>query len=76
MIDNENELEIVILPQVQESMDADPELAEMMRGFFANVRQANEAVNSGRYSSFEDAMEAITGRRPEAVEWDDEDETP
>lgn len=75
MKDSEKELEIVILSQVQQEMDADPELAKAMREFFANVRQANEAVIAGRYSSFDDAMEAITGRRPELIEWDDEDET-
>ena len=71
MSKNDEDIEIVIMPQVQESMDSDPELAKAMKEFLANVHQANEAVKSGRYESFDDAMEAITGNRPELIELDD-----
>lgn len=61
------ELEIVIMPDVQAEMDSDPELAEAMRDMFATFRQAEADVKSGKYDTFEDAMEAITGSRPELI---------
>ena len=66
------ELEIVILPEAANEIAADPELANAMKDMFAAFHQANAAVQSGQYASFEDAMEAITGSRPEPVDLDEE----
>ena len=68
------ELEIVIADAVAAEMADDPEMAEAMRDLFAAFHQANHAVATGQYASFEDAMEAITGSRPEPVFMDDEDD--
>ena len=68
----ENELEIVVMSQVQDAMDSDPELAAMLRECLACAHQANEAVQSGRYETFEDALEAITGSRPVLLVDEDE----
>ena len=54
-------------PQVQAQMDNNSDLAEAMRDFLANVRQALNDVKTGKYNSFDDAMEAITGERPQLV---------
>jgi hypothetical protein len=52
-------------------MTADPDLAEAMREIAATMRQAHHAWQSGRYASFDDAMYAITGRRPEKINTED-----
>ncbi len=67
-------------PQVQAQMDNNPDLAEAMRDFLANVRQALNDVKTGKYNSFDDAMEAITGERPQLgavfnLDGDDDDES-
>jgi hypothetical protein len=73
------ELDVIILPEAQAELDKiaaeHPEVREVVREFMANVRQARQGVIEGRYASFEDAMEAITGSRPEPMdECDDEDD--
>ena len=66
---------IVLSEQVKAQMAADPELAKALKEHFANMRQAHHAWRSGRYESFEAAMEAITGNRPEPVDLsEDEDD--
>lgn len=52
---------------------AHPELAKAMREMAANMRQAHHAWKSGQYASFDDAMEAITGERPESLDLDEDD---
>lgn len=70
--------EVIMLPEVMAQMAADPEMAEFIRDFAAMARQAMVDVESGKYASFDDAMEAISGNRPEAIDLDeledDEDE--
>lgn len=71
-MDDKKELKIVISDSVKESMDSDPELAEFMRDFMASMRQADHAVKTGQHNTFDDAIEAITGFRPELVDLDDD----
>lgn len=68
MTEPKKDLEIVILPEVQAQLDADPDMAEAIRDFMAACRQAKHAVDTGQHESFNDAMEAITGNRPEPVD--------
>lgn len=68
MTAEKKELEIVLTPEIQAQMDADPELAKHMREFFANMRQADAAVQNGQYKTMEDAMEAIAGNRPVKID--------
>lgn len=59
---------LVYSQKVKDQMANDPALAEAMREIGAAFRQAHHAWQSGQYESFEDAMEAITGQRPELVD--------
>ena len=59
------EIDPVALAQLE---TAPPEIQAKAREIIANLRQAVQAVNEGRYKSVEDAMEAITGQRPERFE--------
>jgi len=68
----DEDLEIVVMPQVLEAIAGDPELAEMLREFLANAHQAHEAVRSGRYETFQDAIEAITGFELKVLEDEDD----
>ncbi len=52
-------------------MENDPELAEVMRTMAATMRQAHHSWKTGKYETFDDAMFAITGQRPEIIEIDD-----
>lgn len=63
--------QVILDPSVQAQIDADPELAEAFKAFSEAARNAMQGVSDGRYKSFEDAIEAITGSRPEAIS-DDE----
>jgi len=63
----EKDLEIKWSDAVKESVAKDPELAKALWEFQANLHQAWDAVKRGQYASFEDAIEAITGERPERV---------
>ncbi len=69
-------LEIVVLPQVQDQMDDAPDMAEAMREFIANLHQAQHAVETGQHATIEDAIEAITGNRPEPLDFDEYHEVP
>lgn len=57
--------------QAQAQMEADPKLAAAVRDFSAMARQAMEGVAAGRYATFEDGMEALTGKRPEPLSPDE-----
>lgn len=57
---------------VKKKVDEDPKLAEYLREFGAVVRQAMAGVDSGQYKSFDEAMEKITGHKPERIEDDSE----
>lgn len=67
----EKDLDIHFLGDVQHDMDADPELAAAVRNFCASIRQAHHSVQTGQHATMEDAMEAITGKRPKHVMGDD-----
>lgn len=64
----EDDLEITFAREVLEAMNKNPELAAAIREFCANMRQAKHAVLTGQHKTIEDAMEAITGHRPERLD--------
>lgn len=59
-------------PGALEAMEAmmaeNPTVAGPLREMLANMRQAHIAWRQGRYPCFEDAMEAISGIRPERID--------
>lgn len=61
-------------PEIMEQMKEDPELSKFMRDFSSMARQAMQAVHDGQYETFDEAMEAITGHKPEQVDLDEFDE--
>ena len=61
------ELSIELSDQVKEQMAKDPALAGAMREMCALMRQAHAGVEAGKYATFNDAMEALTGNRPQLV---------
>lgn len=69
--DKDKEPQVVYSNQVKEKMEEDPELAKVMREFSACALQAMEGVKAGRYKSFDEAMEAITGQKPTRLDPDD-----
>lgn len=75
MSDKEDILRVEISPQVRARMADDPELAEAMREMFASIKNAMQGVKDGRYKSFADAMEAITGHRPERIVLGEDEES-
>lgn len=58
---------LVITDQVKYTLVSDPKLAEACKDLFASMSQAHRDWKSGKYASFDDAMFAITGKRPELV---------
>ncbi len=70
-----DEMKVVLSPKVQATIAADPEKAKAIKEFIAVLHQAVQGVETGQYKSFDDAMEALTGSRPEFIpdEEDDED---
>lgn len=62
-----------MLPEAQAQIDADPVLAEAMVGLKEAFLNAMQGVEDGRYKTFEDAMEAITGSRPVPIDISEED---
>lgn len=63
--------EVVIMPECQAQIDANPKLAKYVREFSAIARQAMVGVENCQYKDFDDAMFALTGSRPERVDLDD-----
>lgn len=53
------ELKIDFSPEAQAQIDADPELAAEVRHLMATMRQAQQGVHDGKYSSFEEGMAAL-----------------
>lgn len=53
--------------------NAPPKVQEAMRNLASCMRQAMQGVNEGKYKSFADAMEILTGSRPKPLEIDDDD---
>lgn len=74
MADKKKEPTVEYAPEVLEQMEGDPEMAKALREFAACARQAMQGVAEGKYKSFDDAMEAITGNRPEKIDLDDFDD--
>jgi hypothetical protein len=72
------ELDIQFAPEAEAQIKAliaeHPKAEDEFKGFFAALRQAHQGVQTGRYKSFDDAMEAITGNRPERLDPDDDDD--
>lgn len=72
MTDDTDKPRLVILPEAQEEIAKlvaeNPGLGASMSELFANFHQAMEAVSSGQYATFDDAMEAIRGERPIVLE--------
>lgn len=64
--------QVLMTPEVQAEMDkaiaGDPELGKAITAFKEAAMNAMQGMKDGRYASFEDAMEAITGERPKVVE--------
>lgn len=75
MTDAKKDLEIPISDQVRAQMDADAALKAALTELVAIFHQAQQAVDEGRYLTFDDAMFALTGQRPVPVDpFDDVDE--
>lgn len=74
MADDPKELQIEMSDQVKDKMAEDPEAAEAIRDFVAILRQASYGVKTGQYKTMDDALEVLTGSRPEAVYLDDVDD--
>jgi hypothetical protein len=56
---------VEIAPEFLTSLEAaPPRIQAQAREMVANLRQAVQAVNDGRYETVDDAIEAITGKRP------------
>ena len=74
--DEPKELRVEFSPRAKAEIDAisakDPKFAEAMREFVANLHQAHAAVETGQYATFQDALEAIIGQRPEPIPLDDD----
>lgn len=57
-----------------EKMEAEhPGAKKEMGELFALMRQAHQAWQAGQYKTFEDAMEALTGQRPERLDIEEEE---
>lgn len=67
MSKDDKELHIDVPAHIREQMVKDPALGEALRQMFAAMHQAHQGVIEGRYETFDDAMEAITGNRPKPV---------
>lgn len=68
MLQDGNEIpRIVVTPKAQAEIDTNPELAKMIAGIKEAMLNAMQGAQDGRYSSFEDALEQMTGVRPTPV---------
>lgn len=74
MSDDRKEFKFVITDKLAAQMENDPKLAQAIREMMATFRQARHAVETGQHKTFEDAVEAITGNRPERLENDEDDD--
>lgn len=59
--------QVVILPEAQAQIDADPVLKKALAGLNETLLNAMQGTQDGRYKSFDDAIEAMTGERPEQI---------
>jgi hypothetical protein len=66
---DKDDLKIELSPEAQAKLkDAPPDIKAKMQELFANFHQAMDAIKRGEHETFEDAMEAITGNRPEKLD--------
>lgn len=70
MTDENKELKIEFAPKVLKQMEEDPKLAAAVKEMVANFHQAHDAVQRGQYKTMDEAMEAITGNRPQKYDGD------
>jgi hypothetical protein len=69
-----DEIKVEISPEFLEQLErASPEMKAKAIEMVANLRQAVQSVNEGRYDTVEDALAAITGQRPALIDTDDDD---
>lgn len=71
MDEKDKELTIEFTDEVKAKLDADPKMAAAVRDLLAAIHQAHHAVQAGQHKTMEDALEAITGFRPVAIDPDD-----
>lgn len=67
----EKEFQVIISDQVKADAEKNPELAKALKEFAAMARQAMHGVETGKYESFDEAMEVLTGHRPNEVDVDE-----
>lgn len=60
-------VKIELAPGLREQIDKSPGLAEAMAGFEAQIKAAGEALARGEYATMDDAIEGVTGMRPEPL---------
>src|SRR5215471_17108338 len=65
--DKDDEFSVEWSDEVKEAAAKDPKKAAYLREFGAIARQAMAGVQSGQYASFDDAIEALTGSRPQKL---------
>jgi hypothetical protein len=53
------ELEIVLVPDAQAQLDADPELAAAFKEFCARMRQGYQDLHDGKYANRDEMMLAL-----------------
>jgi hypothetical protein len=53
------EIEIVVPPEIQAQLDADPKKAEFVREMSAKIRQALDGVATGKFADADEAMRSI-----------------
>lgn len=56
--------QVIMMPECEADIAANPELAKAMQGMKEALLNAMQGVKDGRYATFDDAMEALTGQRP------------
>lgn len=59
----EENYKVEIDPQAQAAMDADPKKASFVRDVTSRIRQAMDGLNSGRFSTMDEAMESIGAKK-------------
>jgi hypothetical protein len=68
MTDKDEDLKVEFTDLVKGQIAADPKLAEAMKEFLALMHQAHDAVRRGQHKSIDDALEALTGSRPQKID--------
>lgn len=51
--------QVIVAPEAQSVLDADPALAEAFKEIAARLRQAMQSVKDGRYATFDEAAAAV-----------------